>query len=462
MAVTNAYLGFGLPGGTGLIKRFLSSNKAALYGVAAKIINGAAWLVIALIVSTHLSNVLQGYFFTFLSFATIQMLFDLGIGMAVIQFVAHEWGVLPANRDLVSGSAAASRLASVFRFAIWWYFGGAVALVGVLLPTGFYFFSGAAPKIWLGAWILLCITVACDFALNAFWNVLEGCNQVHRVYRYRALKAVILGASIWISILLGFGIYSIGVGYLMTLPFSVGMLSGENARLLRWIRSCSTHEAIAWRNEILPLQWRLAISFGSGYFAQWGITPITFKLFGPVVAGQFGLVWSMINALTAIASVIVMVRAPQYGILIAARRFQELDQLALKLSMVSLAFVVVACCAVGGGIYILNVMGSPLAQRVLPVGPSFVMLAATVLWQVGNLLAIYLRSHKKEPYLWLSFGFAVGLVGLTFVAGRLFGAWGVTLAYFGLVACFFLPGAIWIFFICRRTWHGPIVDQNVR
>lgn len=439
-----------------LIKRILSSNRAALYGVAAKIVNGVAWLAVALTVSTRLSTVLQGYFFTFLSFATIQTLFDLGIGMAIIQFAAHEWGVLPADRAMARENAAGSRLASVFRFALYWYFGGAVALIVVLLPAGLYFFSDAPAQIRLGAWPFLCVTVACDFALNAFWNVLEGCNQVQRVYRYRALKAAVLGGGVLIAILSGFGIFSLGIGYLMTLPLSVGMLFGENARLLRWIRSCSAKPVISWRKEILPLQWRLAISFGSGYFAQWGITPITFKLFGPVIAGQFGLVWSLINALTAVASVMVMVRAPQYGILVAARRFRELDRLALKLSSVSLAFSLLACSAIGAGIYGLNIMGSPLAQRVLPLGPSLVMLGATVLWQVGNLLAIYLRSHKKEPYLWLSFGFATSLVCLTFVAGRLFGAWGVAIAYFGLVSCFFLPGSILIFLARRKEWHAPL------
>jgi O-antigen/teichoic acid export membrane protein len=443
------------------IKRILSINRATLYGICAKFVNGGAWLAIALTVSTRLSKPLQGYFFTFLSLATIQMLFDLGIGMAIIQFVAHEWGVLPENIEHAQSSAAASRLASVFRFALYWYFLGAGMLVVILLPAGVYFFYGTPTNIWLGPWVFLCVAVACDFALNAFWNVLEGCNQVSRVYRYRALKAALLGGAVWAALLLGFGIYSLGIGYFVTLPLSVGMLFGENARLLRWIRGCSADIVVAWRKEILPLQWRLAVSFGSGYFAQWGITPITFKLFGPIVAGQFGLVWSMINAVTAIASVMVTVRAPQFGILIAERRFRELDKLALKLSLTSLAFAVFACSVIGTGVYALNVIGSSVAQRVLPLGPTLIMLGATIFWQVGNLLAIYLRSHKKEPYLWLSFGFAISLVCLTFVAGRLFGAWGVTIAYFALVTFFFLPGAVWIFLSRRRVWHAPFPSDEL-
>jgi hypothetical protein len=84
------------------------------------------------------------------------------------------------------------------------------------------------------------------------------------------------------------------------------------------------------------------------------------------------------------------------------------------------------------------------------------MLVAAALWQIVNPLAVYLRSHKREPYLWLSFGFAAAMVALTFIGGQLWGEWGVTLSYLLLVSCFFVPGAIVIFLRCRQVWHSPL------
>lgn len=399
------------------IKRIFTIDRAAFYGVIAKATSGLTWLAVAMAVSLHLSPVMQGYFFTFLSLVTVQMLFDLGLGTAIIQFTAHEWGAL-ANTDRGDDkSPAASRLRSILCFSVFWYFTGAVLLLSILTLLGFYYFRGAPPGVWPGAWTLLCATVSCDFALLAFWNVLEGCNQIQRVYGYRALKAVVLGGSIYLALIGGCGLGSLGIGYLLTLPLSLGMLAGENAKLLAWIYRRPHFPRVDWRNEIMPLQWRLAVSFGSGYFAQWGITPITFKLFGPVAAGQFGMVWSIINAITAAASVLVYVRAPQYGILIAARRFQELDRLALRISVISIGAAALGCTAIAFAIYVLNAMHSSYAARVLPFGLSLVMLAATVLWQVANPLAVYLRSHKREPYLWLSAGFAGGMVIFTLAGG---------------------------------------------
>jgi O-antigen/teichoic acid export membrane protein len=434
----------------------VSHNRASIFGVSAKFLNGVNWLVIAAAVSTSLSKDLQGYFFTFLSLVTVQMLFDLGLGTAVIQFTAHEWGCITELNESARRSPAASRLASIAQFSIYWYTIAAIVFFLALQVVGFFFFHNAPEEgVWPGPWLILSIFVALDLGLMPFWSILEGCNQIDSVYRYRALRALVLGITIWISLMLGAGLWSLGFGYVMTTPLTIGLLGGRNWRLLCWIFSSRGEEQVPWRTEILPLQWRLAASFASGYFAQWGITPITFQLFSPAVAGQFGMMWSIINALSAVANVVMTVRAPQLGILVASRRYGELDRVALRAGIISVMLSWLGCAVVAIVIAVLALQQSPLASRVLPLGPALLMLLATALMQVVNPLAIYLRSHKREPYLWPSVGFAVSLVASTLVFGRWFGPLGVTITYFALVAGFFLPVGVWIFIRCRHAWHTP-------
>jgi hypothetical protein len=437
------------------IKRLIHSGAATLYGVTAKLANGLNWLVVAAVVSTHLSKVAQGFFFTFLSLVAIQMLFDLGLGTAIVQFAAHEWALYgEKGLDERLETPEAARLGSLLRFAAYWYSAAAATFFLVLQVVGYVLFAGESPDGgWFGAWVLLTFMVAVDLALMGPWSVLEGCNRVATVYLYRALKAVVLGIVIWAALLKGCGLYSLGLGYLAVLPLSIGMLRGRSWELLRWLLSRRGHQ-MNWKAEILPLQWRLAVSFGSGYFAQWGVTPITFKLFNPALAGQFGLMWSIIMAISGIANVVVTVRAPQFGALIASRRYAELDRLAWKTGVVSVLIAWMGCAVVSVAIYLLNRTGSPLAERVLPLAPAMIMLGATALAQVLNPLAIYLRSHKREPYLWLSAGFAAGVVLATCLGGRWFGPIGVAVSYFVLVACYFVPVGSIIFLRCRDQWHA--------
>ena len=41
----------------------------------------------------------------------------------------------------------------------------------------------------------------------------------------------------------------------------------------------------SWKKEILPFQWRIALSSTTGYFSLYLFTPVTFNVFGAVEAG---------------------------------------------------------------------------------------------------------------------------------------------------------------------------------
>ena len=64
------------------------------------------------------------------------------------------------------------------------------------------------------------------------------------------------------------------------------------------------------------MQWRIALSWVSGYFIFSLFTPIIFHYYGPVTAGQFGMTWSVIGMVAAIAGPWLYTKAPKFGMLI--------------------------------------------------------------------------------------------------------------------------------------------------
>jgi hypothetical protein len=101
----------------------------------------------------------------------------------------------------------------------------------------------------------------------------------------------------------------------------------------------------------------------------------------------------------------------------------------------------------------------PLAARVLPL-PVFGLLLATVL--INHIIfseAIYLRSHKREPFLPLSIvGGALSACSTVFL-GKLWGAVGVTTGSFCLTAISVGFGT-YIFITKRRQWHETAVFKE--
>lgn len=68
--------------------------------------------------------------------------------------------------------------------------------------------------------------------------------------------------------------------------------------------------------------------------------------------------------------------------------------------------------------------------------------------------AIYLRAHKREPFLVLSVIVALMSNAATLAAAQRLGATGVTVGYFICDGIINLAGGTYIFMKSRRIWHG--------
>ena len=58
---------------------------------------------------------------------------------------------------------------------------------------------------------------------------------------------------------------------------------------------------VSYKNEIFPLQWKVALSWVSGYFIYQLFNPILFQYVGAEVAGQMGMTMQVVNAIQAFA-----------------------------------------------------------------------------------------------------------------------------------------------------------------
>ena len=65
----------------------------------------------------------QGLYYIFYSILAIQIFFDLGLTTVLVQFASYEKSKMKWIKNKLSGdSVAKSRLSSLFRFSIKWYF----------------------------------------------------------------------------------------------------------------------------------------------------------------------------------------------------------------------------------------------------------------------------------------------------------------------------------------------------
>lgn len=411
-----------------------------------------------LLITTWFSPEIQGYYYTFSSIVALQVFAELGLSVVMIQFASHEWAKLGLDErgQVIGDPHALSRLISIAAFALRWYV-TAAAIVVIGLGIGGYVFlaQNPAPGVnWEQPWFALCVVAGLNLCLLPPMALLEGCNQVSSVYYLRFVQAVLTNVGMWAGIATGAALWTPVIGGIVGLTVGGAMLARHHGPLMRVLfLSEPRGGSIEWRKDLLPMQWRIALSWVSGYFLFSLFTPMMFHYHGPVVAGQMGMTLALVGAITSIASAWNAPKGPQFGILIAQRRFAELDRLCWRVTATIVGVMVVGAATIWTADYVLNALRHPLAARFLPPASVACFAAANVVMAATFPMSTYLRAHKKEPLLPLSVisGLLSGVT--TWLLAKYGSAQSVAIGYL-VISCITAPWVALVWYRRRAEWHS--------
>ncbi len=444
---------------------FLHVDRAVVFVLLARAWRLPAAVVTVILITRYLTAELQGFYYTFSSVLAFGVFLELGFSLVIVNVAGHEWAHLRLDREgrVVGDPAALSRLVSLGRLAFRWYAAGAVLFFVLIASAGLIFFSRQShPGVsWAGPWTLLALFSAMSFSMVSVNSLLEGCNQVAQVNRFRLYQAVATNLVLWTGLNLGAELWvlplSAATGLLSNLYFCVA----HYGKFFDAFRRVPTGQGISWREEVWPMQWRVAVGGVTSYFAFFLFNPIMFHYHGPVVAGRMGMTREAITVLEQTAMAWVSTKVPTYGMLISRKQYADLDRLWQRCSLVSLGVIVVGSGGLLALVYALNALEISLAGRLLPLLPTGVFLAASFFTQISQCLTGYLRAHKQEPIMALTVttGLSIGLA--VWVLGSHYGPIGAAVGSLGI----WVISVIWersIWTRCRAEWHADAVGKGGR
>jgi hypothetical protein len=444
------------------LKRF-EIDRAVFFGLLTRIWGLCAGPVTAILIAIHFTPAIQGYYYTFATILALQVFVELGLGTVIVQFASHEWSKLnlDGSGHIVGDRDALSRLVSIAKIAINWYLLGGI-IVSIGLGMGGYIFFSTSPANetvnWVAPWFLLSLATGISISLVPVWSLLEGCNQVSSLYTFRFFQGVISGIIVWIAILFGYELWTASIACVTALLCSIFFLKRHYWIFLKMLfLEKPTGPRIKWRTDMLPMQWRIALSWISGYFCFSLFTPVLFKYHGPIVAGQMGMTWSLIAAIGAISGAWLSPRIPQFGMLIAQKKYADLDRLFWRITSIVGFTSICVSFFVWLAVYFLNIVDYPLAvrfaERLLPPLPTALFLIAQLLLIVSIPFSSYLRAHKQEPIMVLSVSAAVMIGFSTMILGKYYSALGISIGYL-VINAIIVPFVLLVWVRCRMKWHG--------
>jgi O-antigen/teichoic acid export membrane protein len=444
--------------------RFVAAGKHALgldgaiaYTVLARFINILGSTGTVLLLVHFLSPTEQGFYYSLLSLVNLQIIFELGFAFVIQQFAAHESVHLQLSQQgHISGNARSiDRLSLLLKRALQWYSVAGVLLGVTLGPFGIFFFTrharAAAQVHWQGPWYAALGGCVIILILDPMFSFLEGCGWVRQVAGMRLCQALLGVAMAWTTFLSGHGLFSPAMVILGNIVAGSVFLFRFRKLLFALLSHAAPSNAISWRSEIWHFQWRIAVSWLSTYVTSYIVVPAVFLLRTPVEAGQMGMSLSIVGYMWNVVLAWISTKATPFGQMVAKRDFQALDRLFLSTLLRALAIMASLMLIFLAGVLALQHFYPRLAARMVPPPEFCLLLVAALCMLVIQCLAVYLRSHKKEPYLLQAPATAlVTVAGIGCLVPH-WGLLGATSAYCLGVAGVGLPWALVLFGRTRKN-----------
>jgi hypothetical protein len=433
-------------------------DRAVGFTVFGRIFQGFGSVVNVLLILHFLTLPVQGFYYALWSLVALQSVFELGFSFVILQVAAHERVHLQFNPDgSVTGDPLARlRLASLLQRTVRWYSVACVLMGAALLTGGMRFFSlhrlADHPDLWV--WPLRLTVLACmiAFALGPVLSFLEGCGQVTSVARVRFFSSLVSTLSAWTAMISHHGLFAPAMVLFGQSVVAGVMLWSRRSLLVPLLRAHAGELGIRWREEVWPFQWKIAVSWLCDYFIFQLFTPVIFAFRGPAEAGRMGLSMNIVMQMSGMMLVWMTTKAAPFGSLIAKSDNAGLDALFFRALRQSLLLLSAAAAVVMAGVLVVPYIAPGLSHRIVS-WPVFLLLLLTAIGgHVVQSEAIYLRAHKREPFLMQSILIAVATAAGVILFAKTSGTLGVAIASFIVLGVCGTVSATTIFLTKRRSW----------
>lgn len=441
----------------------LGIDKSIIFTSSTSVVNAIGnILTMALVVKT-MTLVEQGFYFTFGSIIALQVFFELGLNGILVQYVAHEFAHLKIDHQFSYNGPEhnKSRLASLLRFSLRWYFCAAIFLTILLIIIGYAFFSRYSLDYlkfnWLNPWIFLVLSTSLNLFISPCLSFLQGIGKIKEISHFQFYAQIIRLSITWIGLFLGFNLYVLGLSSLIYFLSTAIFLHCRFALFFKGILLINITDKFNYLVEIFPFQWRIALSWISGYFIFQLFNPVIFASEGAAAAGKMGITLAALNGIFSISFSWINTKVPAFSKLVALKDYQQLDILfnkALKQStiiiitlLLTLFFIILLMRN-----FRLKINEIYLADRFLNIIPLIFMMVPILLNHFVSSWAAYLRCHKIEAFSLNSIIGGILCTISTLYLGKHFGISGITVGYL-IISVLMFPWSYYIFKTKKNEWH---------
>jgi hypothetical protein len=353
--------------------------------------------ITALLVAYFLSPEEQGYYYAIGSLLSGYVLLDLGLSGLLVQISARMFPGLefrPGGHVVPDGIPRSAFLAMAAWSKRWYAKAGLAALF--LIPIGFLYFSYAKPGSpemnWQWPWIFVVISVAVSMPVYPVLSIVEGTGRVAEAYLVR-LGHYGLGALLaWSLLAGGLGLYAPAMAPLSVAVIANGWLYFRYRPL--FAANSGKERGFSWREQVWPLQQKVALSWLSSYVFLYSPTLIVFYFRDSAMAGQLGLSIVVANLLGSLCASWLIAKVPLITHLVVQGR--AVDSHKLFLAEFRKAFLLMFIAYVVAIVVVAWADEVFIAKRILPLFELLLLFAVFLIFHSISMFSVYFRARGRE------------------------------------------------------------------
>ena len=369
-------------------------KQIALFGISYRVSQILAQGLLVLTSPFFLSESALGYFYTMISLASAQALFELGLGQVILVFFSRLGSI--SNSNSAKGDSDISllyRTATVLYSIIALCFFLIGGLLGYLLLDS----SGILERqVWLPPWLLLCLITSLNIINNKNLLYVESTGREKSVFSIRSLQFLCGSILYLFCAICNLDLWSVfGVPLGCLLVSSIWLKSKGIKLLFGFKNSYITLSSVFtfWKKKVFPLQLKTSISFLSGFVGIQLFLPLVFKFYGPVAAGQVGFSLNIMTGITLLSTSFSTANVRRF----ASYAKNNENKMILRLFKQSLLFTIILSLFSLIITAILLLQIPHLASLVPNIWIFFILALGCLSNSITYCYAIYLRSYLKEP-----------------------------------------------------------------
>ena len=382
-------------------------DELVLFSVLAKISQAFGMIILLLSVSLFLDDIQRGFYFSFTSIASLQVFFELGIGVVITQHAARYivdcGGSLDFNNH--SNPAAFKKIRGLFQFNLIWTTLAGLFLFVMMMPSGIIFFNSVQESesvSWFFEWFILCIAIAIFLPMSSQLSFFEGAGYLREVLKLRLFLALSSYVVAILVLFFGFALYAVSFIFLTQVAIIAIWIATKKKTILKlmFVELPKYSSFLYWFKHLLPMQSRIAIAFIFGNLSIQVSTPVTLSYFGATAAGEIGLLITITNMFVGFMGAWMATKIPIFSKLIEDGNILSLNTLFYStVKKSSLVFIILSMAMYSFSLIYFHFVETQFTSSTTVL--SFLFLAALV--SISYAQAVYLRSFLKELFVLSSF-----------------------------------------------------------